>query len=415
MKLKKWQKVSVALALCSAPAVVLAQGAAPATASAKISDDVVKIGVLTDLSGNYSEFSGPGAVMAVRMAIEDFGGKVLGKPIELISADHQNKADVGASRAREWFDTQKVDMINDLTNSSVALSVINLAREKKRIAIVNGALTARVTNEECTPNSVHYTADTYGLARGTGKAVYAQGGNSWYILAADYAFGTLMEKQLTEVVTASGGKVLGSIKHPLGASDFSSFLLQAQSSGARVIGLANGGVDLVNTMKTANEFGITQGGKQSLVGLATVITDIHAMGLKNAQGLLLTTAFYWDANEETRKWARRYFERMKKMPNMIHAGNYSSTMHYLKAVQAAGTDEAQAVMAKMREIPVNDFFATNGKIREDGKMVHDLYLMQVKTPAESKYPWDYYKLKAVIPGDSVSLPVEESKCTLLKK
>lgn len=408
MKLQKWQRSCVSIALSAISATALAQ-------QPKVSDDVVKIAVLTDMSGNYSEFAGPGAVTAVRMAIEDFGGKVLGKPIEFIFADHQNKADIGSAKAREWFDTQKVDMITDLTNSSVALSVISLAKEKNRVAIVNGALTTRITNEECTPNSIHYVADTYGLARATGKAVYAQGGTSWYILAADYAFGTLMEKQLTEVVSESGGKVLGSIKHPLGASDFSSFLLQAQSSGAKVIGLANGGVDLVNAMKTANEFGITQSGKQSMVGLASVITDIHAMGLKNAQGLLLTTAFYWDANDETRKWSKRYFEKMKKMPNMIHAGNYSSTMHYLKAVQAAGTDDAKAVMAKMREMPVNDFFAKNGKIREDGKMVHDLYLMQVKSPAESKAPWDYYKLKAVIPGESVAIPAQESKCSLLKK
>ncbi|MCP3719978.1 ABC transporter substrate-binding protein [Paraburkholderia sp. CNPSo 3281] len=398
-------------------AIALAWGFACASAQAqppKISDDVVKIGILTDLSGNYSEFAGPGAVTAVKMAVEDFGGKVLGKPIEVVVADHLNKTDVALTKAREWFDTQKVDAIVDLTNSSVAIAVSKLARDKNRIAIVAGAMTEKITNEECSPNTVHYVADSYAFANGTGKAVLDQGGNTWFILAADYAFGTLMLNRLTATVTANGGKVVGSAKHPLGAPDFSSFVMQAQTSNAKVIGLANAGVDTVNAMKSAQEFGITRGGKQSVVGLATTITDVHGMGLNVAQGLLLTTPFYWDLNDETRQWSKRYFAKMKKMPNMVQAGDYSSVMHYLKAIEAAGTDNAKDVMAKMREMPINDFFAKNGKIREDGRMVHDMYLAQVKTPSESKYPWDYYKIKKVLPASTVTIPVEQSKCPLLK-
>ena len=383
--------------------------------SGKISDDVVKLGVLTDLSGNYSEFSGPGTVTAVKMAIEDFGGKVLGKPIEVVVADHLNKTDTASTKAREWFDTQKVDAVIDLTNSAVAIAVSKLAYEKNRIAIVNAAMTEKVTNEECTPNTVHYVADTYAFANGTAKAMLDQGGDTWFILAADYAFGTLMLDRLTGTVNAAHGKVVGSAKHPLGAADFSSFMMQAQASKAKVIGLANAGVDTVNAMKSAQEFGITKSGKQSLVGLATTITDVHSMGLKTAQGLILTTPFYWDMNDETRKWSKRYYDRMKKMPNMVHAGNYSSAMHYLQAVQAAGTDNAKEVMAKMRELPINDFFAKNGRIREDGRMVHSMYLMQVKKPEESKYPWDYYKLIKTLPASTVTIPVEQSKCPLLKK
>lgn len=397
--------------------ISLALGFACALAQAqpsKISDDVVKIGVLTDLSGNYSEFAGQGAVTAVKMAVEDFGGKVLGKPIEVVVADHLNKTDVALTKAREWFDTQKVDAIVDLTNSSVAIAVSKLAKDKNRIAIVAGAMTEKITNEECSPNTVHYVADSYAFANGTGKAVLDQGGNTWFILAADYAFGTLMLDRLTATVAANGGKVVGSAKHPLGASDFSSFMMQAQTSNAKVIGLANAGVDTVNAMKSAQEFGVTRGGKQSVVGLATTITDVHGMGLNVAQGLLLTTPFYWDLNDETRQWSKRYFAKMKKMPNMVQAGDYSSVMHYLKAIEAAGTDNAKDVMAKMREMPINDFFAKNGKIREDGRMVHDMYLAQVKAPSESKYPWDYYKIKKVLPASTVTIPVGQSKCPLLK-
>ncbi len=389
--------------------------AASQAQNVRVSDNVVKIGVLTDMSGNYSEFAGEGAVTAVKMAVDDFGGKVLGKPIEVVYADHLNKTDVGATKAREWFDTQKVDIIVELTNSSVAIAVSKLAKEKNRAVIVSGAMTEKLTNEECTPNSVHYVSDTYAFANGTGKAIFDQGGNSWFILAADYAFGTLMLDKLVDTVTANGGKIAGSAKHPLGASDFSSFIMQAQTSKAKVIGLANGGLDTINAMKSAQEFGVVKGGKQTLVGLATTITDVHGMGLNIAQGLVLMTPFYWDMNDDTRKWANRYFAKMKKMPNMIQAGNYSSVMHYLKAVQAAGTDDVKEVMEKMREAPINDIFAKDGRIREDGKMVHGMYLMQVKSPSESKYPWDYYKLIKELPASSVTIPAEQSKCALLKK
>jgi branched-chain amino acid transport system substrate-binding protein len=349
------------------------------------------------------------------MAVEDFGGKVLGKPIEVIAADHQNKSDVAAGKAREWFDAQKVDMINDLVTSSTALAVVEIAKQKNRIAIVNGAGATRLTNESCTPNSIHYSWDTYALANGTAKAVVKQGGDSWYFVTADYAFGHSLEKDSSEVIKANGGRVLGSAKHPLSASDFSAFLLQAQSSGAKIIGLANAGGDAVNAIKAANEFGVGKSGKQHLASLLLTINDIHSLGLNVAQGLYGTEAFYWDLNDETRAWSKRFAAKMKKMPNMIHAGVYSSTMHYLKAVQATGTDEADAVMKKMKQMPINDFFAKNGKIREDGRMVHDMYLVQVKRSSESKGPWDYYNVKAVIPGDQAYQPLSRSTCPLVKK
>jgi branched-chain amino acid transport system substrate-binding protein len=396
--------ISAALALLLAPAAP-AQG---------LSDGAVRIGVVTDMTGALSDLSGRGSAMAVRMAVEDFGGKVLGQPIEVLEMDHQNKPDVASSRVREWFDVQKVDMITDLTNSAVALAAMGIAKEKNRIAIVNGAGATRITNEACTPNSVHYAWDTYAMANGTAKAILKKGGDSWYFLTADYAFGHQSEKDVTEVVKASGGKVLGSARHPLGASDFSSFMLSAKNSGAKIIGLANGGSDTINAIKAAQEFGVDPK-KQNLAGLAVFITDIHGVGLKAAQGLLLTEAFYWDQNEQTRQWSRRFFERMKKMPTAIQAANYSSTLHYLRAVQAAGTDAAPAVMAKMKATKVNDFFARNGTIREDGRMTHDMLLVQVKRPEESSYPWDYYKVLATIPGDEAFQPLAKSTCSLVKR
>jgi branched-chain amino acid transport system substrate-binding protein len=375
----------------------------------------VKIGVLTDLSGLYADISGKGSVEAVKMAVEDFGGKVLGKPIEVISADHQNKADIASVKAREWIDTEKVDMIQDLVSSATAIAAVKVAAEKKRIAIVNGAASSRLSNEDCTAYSIHYTYDTIALANGTGKAVVKQGGDSWFFLTADYAFGKSLEKDVTEVVKANGGKVLGSVAHPLNTSDFSSFLLQAQSSGAKIIGLANAGGDTINSIKAANEFGILKSGKQKLAGLLVFITDVHALGLAATQGLYATEGFYWDFNDETRKWSERFFKRTGKMPSMVQAGDYSSTMHYLKAVQAAGTDDSDAVIKKMKETPVNDFFAKNGQIREDGRMVHDMYLVQVKTPAESKKPWDYYNVRATIPGNEAYRPLALSTCPLVKK
>lgn len=408
MKLKQ-----ITLTILAATAA-LVTGTAPAQ-QAKISDDVVKIGVLTDMSGVYSDLSGDGSVVAARMAVEDFGSKVLGKPIEVIAADHQNKADVAASKAREWFDTQKVDMITDLVTSSTALAVVDIAKQKNRIAIVNGAGATKLINESCTPNSILYSWDTYALANGTANAVYKQGGNSWYFITADYAFGHSLEKDAGDVVKANGGKVLGASRHPLNASDFSSFLLNAQSSGAKIIALANAGGDTTNAIKAANEFGLTKSSKQSVAAMLLTVNDVHSLGLNVAQGLYATDAFYWDLNDDTRVWSKRFFAKMKKMPNMIHAGVYSSTMHYLKAIQTAGTDDADVVMKKMKETPINDFFAKNGKIREDGRMVHDMYLVQVKKPSESKGPWDYYNIKAVIPGDQAFQPLSKSTCALVKK
>jgi branched-chain amino acid transport system substrate-binding protein len=347
------------------------------------------------------------------MAIEDFGGKVHGVPIELVYADHGNKADVAGAKAREWFDTQQVDMIGDVAASATALAALQVAKQKNRIIMFSGPATNRLTNEDCTPVSVHYAYDTYALAAGTGRGVIKTGGDTWFFITADYAFGHSLEKDVSDVVKASGGKILGSVRHPLNAQDFSSFLLQAQASKAKIIGLANAGGDTINAIKAANEFGITK--TQNLAGLLVFINDVHSLTLNTTQGMLLTEAYYWDLNDETRKFARRFFDKMKKMPNMVQAGLYSSVTHYLKAVQAAGTDDTATVMAKMKATPVNDFFAKNGKIREDGRMVKEMYLFEVKKPAESKYPWDYYKLKATIPADEAFLPLSRSSCPLVKK
>ena len=399
--------LAAALATLGLAPGVLAQSGA-------VSDDVVRIGVITDMGGALSDLSGRGSVTAVKMAVEDFGGKVLGKPVEVLEVDHQNKPDVASNKAREWFDVQKVDMITDLTNSAAALAAIDIARQKNRIAIVNGAGATRITNDNCTPNSIHYAWDTYAMANGTARAIIKKGGTTWYFLTADYAFGHQSERDVTDVINASGGKVLGSARHPFNASDFSSFMLSAKASGAKIIGLANGGSDTINAIKSAQEFGIDPA-RQNLAGLAVFITDIHGVGLQAAQGLQFTEAFYWDRDEQTRAWSRRYFERMKKMPTAIQAANYSSTLHYLRAVKEAGTDATAAVMARMKSTKVNDFFARNGTIREDGRMVHDMYLVQVKAPSESKYPWDYYKVLATIPGDEAFQPLSKSTCALISK
>ncbi|MCK1394471.1 ABC transporter substrate-binding protein [Bradyrhizobium sp. 1] len=378
-----------------------------------VSDDVVKIGVLTDMSGQFSHESGPGSVTAIKMAVDDFGGKVLGRPIEVVVADHQNKPDTASALARKWFDVEKVDMIANLINSSIALTVSGLAKDKNRIAIINGSGSSRLTGDACTPNSVHYAYDTYALARGTGAALAKEGKKSWYFLTADYAFGHALEADTSAVVKAMGGEVVGSTRYPPDSFDQSSFLLQAQSSKAQVVALAGSGNVLVNSIKSAQEFGIQP--KQTLAGLLVWETDIKALGLSVGQGLVLTNAFYWDRDDETRAWSKRFFEKMKVMPHMGDAGDYSSTMHYLRAVEAAGTDEAQAVMKKMREIPINDFFAKNGRIREDGRMVHDMYVYEVKKPWESKGEWDFYKLREVIPGDEAFRPLKDSACPLVKK
>ena len=374
----------------------------------------LRIGILTDMSGVFSDISGPGAVLAIKMAVEDFGGSVLGRKIQVLSADHQNKADIAVDLARQWIDTQHVAMLGDLMNSSAAIAIVALAKDKKRIAIVNGASSSSITDQHCTPYSIHYTWDTYALAHGTAGQIVRQGGDSWFFITVDYAFGQQLEHDAEEVVTSMGAKVLGNVRHPLNSPDLSSFLLQGQNSGAKVIALANAGSDLVNAIKAASEFGIATSGKQKLVSLGIGLNETRAIGLEAAQGLYLTEAWYWAYNEETRAFAKRFFDRFGKMPTSTQAGDYSSTMHYLKAVAAAGTDDADTVMRKMREIPVNDFFAKNGHIREDGLMVHDLYLAQVKQPSESKDSWDVYEILSVIPGDEAFLPLAKSACPMLK-
>jgi branched-chain amino acid transport system substrate-binding protein len=386
-----------------------------ATASAQVSDNVLKIGVLNDQSGTYSDLSGKGSVEAVKMAVEDFGGKVLDMPVEVVFADHQNKPDIGASIVNEWIDVGQVDVVVDLPTTSVCLAVQEICKNKNRINIISTGASVILTNKNCSPNGFHWTYDNYALAKGTGLAMVKDGGDSWFFLTADYAFGHDLEKTTSEAVVNAGGKVLGSVRHPFPNNDFSSFLLQAQASGAKVIGLANAGGDTINAIKQSSEFGITQAG-QRLAGLLVFISDVHSLGLQTAQGLVVTTGFYWDYNDETRAWSKRWSERMGgRMPTMSQAGCYSGALHYLKAVQAAGTDEAKAVAAKMRELPVNDFFSKNGVVRADGRMVHDMYLAQVKSPEESKYPWDYYKILRVIPGDEAYKPLAESECPYLKK
>ncbi len=380
-----------------------------AGAAAEVSDGKVKIGVLTDMSSTYSDLAGAGAIAAAEMAIEDFGGNAAGAPIELVTADHQNKADIAANKAREWGDNEEVDAFAELVTTSVALAVFEIAKQQNKIALVSGAASSPLTGDACIPSGIHYTYNTRALAVGTGSAVVKEGGDSWYFLTADYAFGESLERDVAAVVESEGGEVLGSIKHPFPSSDFSSFVLQAQGSGAKVVGLANAGADTVNAIKAANEFGLVAGG-QTIAALLTFITDIHALGLDTAQGIQLTTGFYWDLNDETREWSQRFNERTGKMPTMVQAGVYSSVLHYLKAVDAAGTDETDAVLAKMREMPVNDFFAKNGQVRSDGRMVHDMYLARVKSPSESTGPWDYYEILRTIPGEEAFGPLSESTC-----
>ena len=382
------------------------------SAQAQISGDVVKIGFLTDLSGVYSDIDGQGGIEAVKMAIADFGGTVNGKKIELITADHQNKADLAGSKAREWFDQQGVDMLIAGTNSGTNLAMSKVGAEKKKLVIAVGGGTARLTNEECTPYTIHYAYDTVALAKVTGSAVVKQGGKSWFFLTADYAFGQSLESDTSRVVKAEGGTVLGDVKHPLSASDFSSFLLQAQASKAQILGLANAGLDTVNSIKAANEFGITK--TMKLAGLLMFISDVHSLGLNLTQGMYLTDSWYWDQNDETRKWAKRYFEKMKKEPTSLHAADYSAVTQYLNAVKATGTDDPDKVMAYLKKAKINDVFAKGGYVREDGSMIHPMYLMQVKAQSESKYPWDYYKVVQTIPGEQAFTTKAETKCSLWK-
>ena len=373
----------------------------------------VKIGFITDMSGLYADIDGQGGLEAIKMAVADFGGTVLGKKIEIVSADHQNKADIAASKTREWVDQDGVTVIFGGTNSGTALATAKVAAEKKRIYINNGAGTSALTNDQCSPYTIHYTYDTIALANGSAKGMMDKGLKTWYFLTADYAFGYALEKDATNVINASGGKVLGTSKHPLNASDFSSYLLQAQNSKAQVLGLANAGGDTINSVKAANEFGITK--TMKIAGLLVFITDVHAIGIKNAQGLLATEAWYWDQSDQSRKFAGRFMEKMKRMPSMVQAGNYSSTMTYLNAVKAAGTDDSDKVMAQMRKTKINDMFTKNGYIRKDGTMVHDMYLFEVKTPSEVKSPWDYYKLVSTLSGEKAFTIPPDSKCALLNK
>ena len=381
-------------------------------AQAQISGDVVRIGFITDMSGVYADIDGQGGVEAIKMAIADMGGAINGKKIELVVADHQNKPDVAAAKAREWFDTNGVDMLIAGTNSGTNLAMAKVAAEKHKIIISVGGGTSALTNEQCAPTTIHWAYDTTAHAKGTGGAVTKAGGKTWYFLQADYAFGAALEGDTARVVEANGGKVLGVVKHPLSASDFSSFLLQAQASKAQILGLANAGGDTINTIKAANEFGITK--TMKLAGLLMFIQDVHSLGLKTTQGMYLTDSWYWNKSPETRAWGRKFFDVMKKMPGSLHAGDYSAAYNYLQAVKATGTDDTDKVLARMKSAKINDVFAKDGYIRADGSMIHDMYLMQVKTPAESKEPWDYYNVVETIKGDQAFTTKAETKCAAWK-
>jgi branched-chain amino acid transport system substrate-binding protein len=380
----------------------------------QVSDNVVRIGLLTDYTGVFSALSGQGGVVAARMAVEDFGGTVLGKPIEIVQADHGNKPDTAAAIAKRWYDVEGVDMIADVPNSSVALAVQAVARERQKIVIASGSGTAEFTGKSCTPSSFQWTWDTYSAAVATTKAVMQNGGESWYILAADYTFGRTMAADVSAQVKKAGGTVADVVRHPLNTLDFSSFIVQAQASKAKVVALANGGTDTVNAVKQFNEFGLRESGVK-LVGMAVFITDVHGMGLENARGLILTNGFYWDRTDETRAWSKRFFARHGAMPTMAQAGVYSAVMHYLKSIASSGTDDGVRVAAEIRAHPVADFFANGGRVREDGRLVHDMYLVEVKNPDEVKYPWDYYRVLRTIPGEEAVRPLAESECPLVQK
>ncbi|MEG0046797.1 MAG: ABC transporter substrate-binding protein [Comamonas sp.] len=402
---------SVSAATVFSPrALTLALGCLLAATSAQ-AQDKIRIGFITDMSGLYSDVDGKGGAMAVQMAVDDFGGKLLGKPIEVLTADHQNKADIAASKAREWFDTQGLNMLIGGTTSSAGLAMGKVADEKKKVYIVNGAGTSALTNEQCSPYFVHYAYDTVALAKGTGKAVVELGGKNWFFLSADYAFGQALEADTTRVINASGGKVLGSVKHPLNTADFSSFLLQAQNSKAHILGLANAGGDTINAIKAAKEFGINKTMKTA--GLLVFLTDIHSLGLKNTEGLLHTTSWYWDMNDESRKFANKFFAKTKRMPTDVQAADYSAVMNYLKAVEAVKTTNADKVMAHLKSTPINDFYG-KGVIRPDGTFAHDMYLVEAKKPSESTKPWDYLKVLTKLPADTVWTTKAETKCALWK-
>lgn len=383
-------------------------------ASAQVSDDVVKIGVLTDMSSLYADATGKGSVTAVEMAVADYGGKVAGKPIVVVSGDHQNKPDTGVAIARNWFDNEKVDTVMDVPTSSVALAIQTIVREKNKVYINSGGGTSDLTGVACSPNFVHWTYDTYALSNVAGKAMVARGDDTWFIMAADYAFGQALERDATAIVKKAGGSVVGSVRHPFNSSDFSSFLLQAQASKAKVVALANAGGDTTNAIKQAGEFGLMAGG-QKLIALLLEVTDSHLIGLQQGQGLILTDAFYWDLNDDTRAFSKRFYDKVGHMPTMIQAGLYSATMHYLKAIEAIKTDDSLRVIAQMKATPIHDFFAQDGHIREDGRMIHDMYLFELKKPSESKGEWDLYKMIAKVPGEEAFRPLNEGNCPLVKK
>ncbi|MDD2222162.1 MAG: ABC transporter substrate-binding protein [Gammaproteobacteria bacterium] len=393
--------------------LVVAAGLLSSTAQAAISDDEIRIGYLADMSGTYRDLSGPGGLEALKMAVEDFGGQVNGKKIVLFNADDLNKPDVGANTVRQWIDEKNVDVVTGLVATSVVMAVNKIVEQENKLALISGSASSALTNEFCSPNHIHWVYDTYALSNGTAHAVLQEGGKDWFILAADYAFGHALEADLTKVIEAEGGKVVGKVRHPFPSTDFSSYILQAQGSGAEVVALANAGADMVNALQTASQFGLTQSG-QKLAGMVVFLNDVHSMGLDVTQGLMLTTGWYWDMNDETRAWAQRYYERVGRMPGMAQAGVYSSTLHYLNAVKETGSDEAQVVRTQMMGTPINDMFAKNGTLREDGRMVHDMYLAQVKTPAESKSEWDLYKILRTIPGDQAYRPLADSQCKLIK-
>lgn len=390
----------------------LAMALAAGTAQAEISDGAIRIGYLVDMSGPYRDLAGPGGLEALQMAVEDHGSSIHGAPIEIFSADDRNSADVGASIVREWIDQRNIDMVAGLVASSVTIAVTRLIAEHDRIALSSGSAALGITNEHCSPNHIQWVYDTHAMSNGTARAIVEEGGKRWFILSADYAFGHSLEEEVSNVVTEMGGEVVGTVRHPLNNQDFSSFILQAQASGADVVALANAGADTTNAINTASEFGITQSG-QTLAALLLFLTDVHALGVEAAQGIQLTTGWYWDMNDETRAWSDRFMEKTGVRPTMVHAGIYSSTLQYLKAVEATGSDDAQTVRKHMMETPINDMFAKNGRIRADGRMVHDMYLAEVKTPAESKSEWDLYKILRTIPADEAYRPLSESKCPLV--
>ncbi len=400
--------------LKKAISIAVAAGVLSTTAQAAISDDEIRIGYLADMSGTYRDLSGPGGLEALKMAVEDFGGQVNGKKIVIFNADDLNKPDVGANTVRQWIDEKNVDVVTGLVATSVVMAVNKIVEQENKLALISGSASSSLTNEYCSPNHIHWVYDTYALSNGTAHAILQEdGGKDWFLLSADYAFGHALEGDLTKVIESEGGKVVGKVRHPFPSNDFSSYILQAQGSGAEVVALANAGADMVNSLQTASQFGLTQSG-QKLAGMVVFLNDVHSMGLEVTQGLMLTTGWYWDMNDETREWANRYYKSVGRMPTMAQAGVYSSTMHYLNAVKETDSDDSQVVRAKMIETPINDMFAKNGKIREDGRMVHDMYLAQVKTPAESTSEWDLYKILRTIPGDQAYRPLAESQCKLIK-